>query len=143
MHRSLAVQRILNRLSTCRVPSIVGVTICHRLTVQVTVSNQSFRCASTIATPFIMRLYQAISVLAALGLVPAYAAPSLFDDAQRVMSNPYLDQARHDVKDIASQYLSDAKKAVLKGKKNLEKWYHEGKEFIKQDNLLCESTLLE
>ncbi|KAH6919173.1 carboxypeptidase C [Coprinopsis sp. MPI-PUGE-AT-0042] len=85
-----------------------------------------------------MRLYQAISVLAALGLVPAYAAPSLFDDAQRVLSNPFLDQARHDVKDIASQYLSDAKRAVLKGKKNLEKWYHDGREFIKQDNLLYE-----
>ncbi|KAF7373347.1 Carboxypeptidase [Mycena sanguinolenta] len=30
------------------------------------------------------------------------------------------------------------RKAILKGKKNLEKWYHDGKEFIKQNELLYE-----
>ncbi|EAU81994.2 carboxypeptidase C [Coprinopsis cinerea okayama7 len=85
-----------------------------------------------------MRLYQSISLLTILGLVPAYAAPSLFDDAQRVLSNPFLDRARNDVKDAASQYLSDAKKTILKGKKNMEKWIHDGREYIKQDNLLYE-----
>jgi cathepsin A (carboxypeptidase C) len=36
-----------------------------------------------------------------------------------------------------NEWLDDAKKAILKGKKNLEKWYHGGKEFIKQNGLLC------
>lgn len=34
--------------------------------------------------------------------------------------------------------LSDAKKAILKGKHNMQKWLHQGKEFIKQNGLLCE-----
>ena len=37
----------------------------------------------------------------------------------------------------ATQFLSDAKKAILSGKKNLDKWAHDGKEFIKQDGMLC------
>ncbi|KAF7373349.1 Carboxypeptidase [Mycena sanguinolenta] len=37
-----------------------------------------------------------------------------------------------------NEWLSDAKKAILKGKNNLEKWYHDGKEFIKQNGLLYE-----
>ncbi|GLB35555.1 putative peptidase S10 family protein [Lyophyllum shimeji] len=37
-----------------------------------------------------------------------------------------------------SEFLSDAKKAILKGKHNLEKWIHDGKEFIKQNGLLYE-----
>jgi cathepsin A (carboxypeptidase C) len=41
---------------------------------------------------------------------------------------------------IVNEWLDDAKKAILKGKKNLEKWYHDGKEFIKQNELLCESN---
>ncbi|KAJ7468642.1 carboxypeptidase C [Mycena latifolia] len=37
-----------------------------------------------------------------------------------------------------NEWLDDAKKAILKGKNNLEKWYHDGKEFIKQNELLYE-----
>ncbi|KAJ7147304.1 carboxypeptidase C [Mycena filopes] len=37
-----------------------------------------------------------------------------------------------------NEWLDDAKKSILKGKKNLEKWYHDGKEFIKQNELLYE-----
>lgn len=40
----------------------------------------------------------------------------------------------------AQDYLSDAKKAILKGKKNLDKWYHDGKEYIKQNELLCKCS---
>ncbi|KAH9474506.1 hypothetical protein JR316_0012966 [Psilocybe cubensis] len=40
--------------------------------------------------------------------------------------------------DVASEWLDDAKKAILKGKKNLDKWFHDGREFIKRDNLLYE-----
>lgn len=38
----------------------------------------------------------------------------------------------------ASEWLDEAKKVILKGKKNLEKWYYQGREYIKQDNLMCE-----
>ncbi|KAF8061732.1 carboxypeptidase C [Lyophyllum atratum] len=37
-----------------------------------------------------------------------------------------------------SEFLSDAKKAILKGKYNLEKWFHDGREFIKQNGLMYE-----
>ncbi|KAG5639177.1 hypothetical protein H0H81_006081 [Sphagnurus paluster] len=37
-----------------------------------------------------------------------------------------------------SEFLSDAKKAILKGKHNMQKWFHDGKEFIKQNGLLYE-----
>ena len=36
------------------------------------------------------------------------------------------------------EFLSDAKKAILKGKKDLEKWIHRGRQFIKENGLLCE-----
>ncbi|KAG5642320.1 hypothetical protein DXG03_002995 [Asterophora parasitica] len=36
------------------------------------------------------------------------------------------------------EYLNDAKKAILKGKHNMQKWFHDGKEFIKQNGLLYE-----
>ncbi|KAH0584572.1 hypothetical protein H2248_010105 [Termitomyces sp. 'cryptogamus'] len=37
-----------------------------------------------------------------------------------------------------SGFLSDAKKAILKEKHNLEKWFHDGREYIKQHGLLYE-----
>ncbi|KAJ7608663.1 carboxypeptidase C [Roridomyces roridus] len=39
---------------------------------------------------------------------------------------------------LVNEWLDDAKKAILKGKNNLEKWYHDGKQFIKQNELLYE-----
>ncbi|KAJ7875369.1 Alpha/Beta hydrolase protein [Mycena olivaceomarginata] len=47
---------------------------------------------------------------------------------------PSSDDAYH----VVNEWLDDAKKAILKGKKNFEKWYHGGKEFIKQNGLLYE-----
>ncbi|KAJ6542708.1 serine carboxypeptidase [Mycena capillaripes] len=41
-----------------------------------------------------------------------------------------------------NEWLDDTKKAILKGKKNLKKWYHDGKEFIKQNELLYELVSL-
>ncbi|KAJ7737915.1 carboxypeptidase C [Mycena maculata] len=41
-----------------------------------------------------------------------------------------------------NEWLDDTKKAILKGKNNLEKWYHDGKQFIKQDELLYELVSL-
>ncbi|TRM61781.1 Alpha/Beta hydrolase protein [Schizophyllum amplum] len=42
------------------------------------------------------------------------------------------------VESYATQFLSDAKQAILSGKKNFDKWVHDGKEFIKQDGMLYE-----
>lgn len=43
----------------------------------------------------------------------------------------------------SSDFLSDAKQVILKGKENMQKWYHDGKEFLKQNGLLCEYTRLD
>ena len=40
--------------------------------------------------------------------------------------------------DSTTELLNDAKKAILKGKKNMQKWFHDGREYIKQNGLLCE-----
>jgi cathepsin A (carboxypeptidase C) len=37
----------------------------------------------------------------------------------------------------AQHLLDEAKQAILQGKKNLDRWFHDGREFIKQNNLLC------
>ncbi|TFK61488.1 carboxypeptidase C [Pluteus cervinus] len=37
-----------------------------------------------------------------------------------------------------TKYLDEAKQSILKGKENLEKWYHSGSQYIKQDGLLYE-----
>ncbi|TFK25756.1 carboxypeptidase C [Coprinopsis marcescibilis] len=87
-----------------------------------------------------MKLSRSTYLLAAVWLAPVYAAPgpALFNDAQQVLSNPFLGRTRQGLQDTASQYLSAAKNTVLKSKKNMEKWYHEGREYIKQDSLLYE-----
>ncbi|KAG6811216.1 hypothetical protein H0H92_008511 [Tricholoma furcatifolium] len=38
----------------------------------------------------------------------------------------------------AMEFLSDATKMILKGKHELQRWFHDGKEFIKQNGLLYE-----
>jgi hypothetical protein len=38
----------------------------------------------------------------------------------------------------AELFLDDAKKAILQGKEEMEKWIYNGKEFIKANGLLCE-----
>ena len=42
-----------------------------------------------------------------------------------------------DAAHAVDEWLDDAKKAILRGKHNLEKWIHDGKEYIKQNELLC------
>jgi len=48
---------------------------------------------------------------------------------------------RHDIltktESAAAEFLSDAKKAILRGKNEMQKWFHQGKEYIKQNGLLC------
>ena len=88
-----------------------------------------------------MKISVPLSVIL-LSSLTAYGAPNLAVDnsAQAALSQrPFLGISGDEFRDVASEWLDDAKKAILKGKKNLEKWYHQGREYIKQDNLLCES----
>ena len=66
-----------------------------------------------------------------------------------VLANPAPQQVTfslngHDnnVRNVVDQYLDAGKKAILRGKKNLENWYHDGKEYIKQNDLLCAQFIL-
>lgn len=80
-----------------------------------------------------------LSLLALISLCCSIASAVPFDGAQVVFNQSPLKDAfgvgdiRHSVLD----YIEDSKKAVLKGKKNMQKWIHEGKEYIKQNELLC------
>ena len=73
--------------------------------------------------------------------LPSLAVPT-YGDAQTVFSQePFLGVSEDIFESTAMGWMDDAEKAFLKGKENLERWNHEGKEFIKQDNLLCENYL--
>ncbi|KAK7029832.1 Alpha/Beta hydrolase protein [Favolaschia claudopus] len=39
---------------------------------------------------------------------------------------------------FATQWLDESKQVILKGKKELQRWYHDGREFIKQNELMYE-----
>ena len=72
---------------------------------------------------------------------PSLSVPQIspYVDAQGVFSQkPLLGMSGEG---LVMECMDDAKKAILKGKENLEKWYHEGNEYIKQDELLCENRL--
>ena len=45
--------------------------------------------------------------------------------------------------DVTQDFLNDTKKVILKGKTNMQKWFHDGKEFIKQNGLMCECGINE
>jgi len=68
-----------------------------------------------------------------------------FNDAQvvldRIPSAQDIFKATNGLKHSVADYLQDSKKEMLKGKVNMQKWMHAGKEYIKQDNLLCKSTI--
>ncbi len=73
-------------------------------------------------------------------LLAVYGAPSTLGSEETVQTvfsqnplRPISDTGLHG----GSEWLNDAKKAILKEKKNLEKWFYRGIEYIKQDNLLC------
>ncbi|KAF9041173.1 Alpha/Beta hydrolase protein [Rhodocollybia butyracea] len=57
---------------------------------------------------------------------------------QIVLSNEHFSSNKDAVKNVADRFLSDAKKAILKGKQNMQNWYHDGREYIKQNDLLYE-----
>ncbi|KAF8968259.1 Alpha/Beta hydrolase protein [Flammula alnicola] len=69
----------------------------------------------------------------------AYGAPPASGfDAVPHGQTPFLGSSGDQFRDAATEWLDDAKKAILHGKKNLEKWFFKGREYIKQDNLLYE-----
>lgn len=81
--------------------------------------------------------------LVATSLTLAAGAPpgAVFGEARQAVfsQKPFLGISGDEFRDVAAEWLDDAKKAILHGKNDLEKWYHQGKEYIKQDNLLCTS----
>jgi cathepsin A (carboxypeptidase C) len=81
----------------------------------------------------------AIILLPLLSLSTSLASPTgeqIVLGLSEPTRHPVLSSA--DALHAVNEWLDDAKKAILKGKENLEKWYHDGKEFIKQNELLCE-----
>ncbi|TFK34920.1 carboxypeptidase C [Crucibulum laeve] len=84
-----------------------------------------------------MRSFTLLLPLVFLSISSVSAVPSPID-AQAVFQRPFSGFSSNSFKDAASHFLSDAKNAILKGKANMERWYHDGKEYIKQDNLLYE-----
>ncbi|KAH9483643.1 Carboxypeptidase Y-like protein A [Psilocybe cubensis] len=85
-----------------------------------------------------MRSLFLISLVATSLNIAAGAPPSGLYNEALSFQKPFLDISGDEFLDVASEWLDDAKKAILKGKKNLDKWFHDGREFIKQDNLLYE-----
>ena len=82
--------------------------------------------------PFVILCYSLVS-----------AVP--FNDAQvvldRVPSAQDIFKVTNGLKHSVADYLQDSKKEILKGKVNMQKWMHAGKEYIMQDNLLCKLTI--
>ena len=66
----------------------------------------------------------------------AHAAPSPFEISPEAQT-PFLGLSGDLFRDKATEWLDDAKKAILQGKSNMEKWFHDGRQYIKQDGLLC------
>ncbi|KAJ7260949.1 carboxypeptidase C [Mycena haematopus] len=86
---------------------------------------------------------KAISILLPLlSLTPSFASPTGEQIVLKLGDTSRVPGLSSDTYHIVNEWLDDAKKAILKGKKNLEKWYHDGKEFIKQNELLYEVVSL-
>ncbi|KAJ4486154.1 carboxypeptidase C [Lentinula aciculospora] len=73
-----------------------------------------------------------IWLLSLISLSGALSTPST---EQVFLSNGFIEQTT--LKSV-DQFLTDVEKAILKGKKNMQNWIHDGKEYIKQNDLLYE-----
>lgn len=71
----------------------------------------------------IVLAHLAFLILSSLA-VNAVPSPS-YDNQAVFLQNPLND------------WLDTAKHEILSGKKNLEKWFYKGRQYIKQNNLLC------
>ncbi|ESK92194.1 carboxypeptidase c [Moniliophthora roreri MCA 2997] len=72
-------------------------------------------------------------LLPLLSLSIALASPT---PEQHILGN--IEVPLDHLRDNAAEFLDEAKAAILRGKTNMEKWYHDGKEYIKQNDLLYE-----
>ncbi|KAF9009563.1 carboxypeptidase C [Cyathus striatus] len=85
-------------------------------------------------------------LLLSISISPAFTIPPPLNDFQAVLAQKPFSSIKTDRlastvqygEDFASHLLSDAKQAILKGKSDMQKWYHKGKEYIKQNGLLYE-----
>ncbi|KAH8824467.1 carboxypeptidase C [Flagelloscypha sp. PMI_526] len=66
---------------------------------------------------------------------PVFASPASFD--QVVLGGSHISHS-NEWQHAVDAILDDGKKALLAGKNNLEKWWHDGKEFVKKNDLLYE-----
>lgn len=80
-----------------------------------------------------MKLHSVFLVF--ISLFSVYGAPSTL--GEETLQTLFSQKPLLHIPDVASEWLSDTKKAILKEKKNLEKWFHNGRQYIKQDDLLC------
>ncbi|KAF5372899.1 hypothetical protein D9758_001450 [Tetrapyrgos nigripes] len=73
-------------------------------------------------------------------LLPLISISALASPAEQVVLGDVFKNVRLPTKfeSTANKFLSDAKKAILFGKENMQKWYHDGREFIKQNDMLYE-----
>lgn len=65
---------------------------------------------------------------------PASGSPA-FDHSQAIFES--FKRPLEHTESSAAGFLSDAKKAILNGKHNMQKWFFKGKEYIKQNGLMC------
>ncbi len=70
----------------------------------------------------------------------AHAGPLPFEISPEAQT-PFLGLSGDLFRDKATEWLDDAKKVILQGKSNMEKWFHDGRQYIKQDGLLCASPV--
>jgi len=93
-----------------------------------------------------MKLSSSLISLQALLLLGASvtlaAPPNLFaEQVQHVLAQPSIDHLSHSLEQgwsAATGFIDEAQKGIFKTKSNLDKWFHAGREWIKQDGMLCE-----
>ena len=77
-----------------------------------------------------------------LSPLPSLAVPPYVDPQALFSQKPLSNGMSGDkFQGMAMEWIDDAKKTILKGKEDMERWYHEGREYIKQNNLLCKILL--
>ncbi|KAF7777651.1 hypothetical protein Agabi119p4_3723 [Agaricus bisporus var. burnettii] len=83
----------------------------------------------------------ALSLLALASLCRSFVYAAPHNEDQVVLGNIPFEMGSK-IKTSVLDFIDDGKKEILKGKANMEKWLHAGKEFIKQDDLLYELVSL-
>ena len=90
--------------------------------------------------------FLSLQTLLLLGASLTLAAPPtpFAAQVQHVLAQPSVDRLSHSLEQgwsAATGFVDDAQKGIFKTKSNLDKWFHAGREWIKQDGMLCELYL--